>query len=184
MAETKVSTRYAISLIGMALEKNVLGEISENMELINSAIQSSSELKNLLDSPVVKLEKKQSILSLIFKDKISDDSLNFIKFVVEKNRENILDSIIKKFLELRDEKLGLVRVEVKTSFDFTDEQKEKLRKRLESILNKKASLKFVIDKSLVGGFIARVGDTVYDASIKHQLDLLRKQFLQGSIQLN
>ena len=184
MAETKVSTRYANSLLDLASEKNNLGEISKDMELVYTAINSSKELKNLLESPVVKSEMKQSILSEIFQNKIIDDSLNFIKFVVDKNREDILDSIIEKFLDLRDEKLGLVRVEVRTSFDFTDEQKEKLRKRLENILNKKAHLNFIVDKTIVGGFIAKVGDTVYDASIKHQLELLRKEFLQGSVHLN
>jgi F-type H+-transporting ATPase subunit delta len=184
MAETKVSSRYANSLLDMSSEKNNLDEISIDMELVHSAIRSSKELKNILDSPIVKSEIKKSVLSEIFKNKISNDSLGFIKFVIDKNREDILDSIIEKFLELRDEKLGLVRVEVRTSFDFTDEQKEKLRKRLESILNKKAHLKFIVDNTIVGGFIAKVGDTVYDASIKHQLELLRKEFLHGSVQLN
>ena len=184
MAETKVSTRYANSLLDLTSEKNSLGEISKDMELVYSAIRSSNQLKNLLESPVVRAEMKQSIMREIFKNKISDDSLNFINFIVDKNREDILSSIIEKFLEFRDEKLGVVRVEVKTSFDFTDEQKEKLRKRLENILNKKAHLNFIIDKTIVGGFIAKVGDTVYDASIKHQLELLRKEFLQGSVQLN
>jgi len=184
MAETKVSTRYANSLLDMSSGKNNLDEISKDMELVYTVINSTKELKNLLKSPVIKTEMKQSILSEIFKNKITDDSLNFIKFVVEKNREDILVSIIEKFLELRDEKIGLVRVEVKTSFDFTDEQKDKLKKRLEYILNKEAHLNFILDKTIVGGFIARVGDTVYDASIKHQLELLRKEFLQGSIQLN
>jgi len=149
-----------------------------------SAILSSKDLGNLLLSPVIKNETKKSILSEIFKNKISEDSLNFINFIVEKNREYILDSIIEKFLEIRDEKLGVVRVEVKTSVDFTDEQKVKLKEKLENILNKKAFLNFITDKTIIGGFVAKVGDTVYDASIKHQLELLRKEFLQGSVQLN
>jgi F-type H+-transporting ATPase subunit delta len=184
MAETKVSIRYANSLLDLTSEKNNLEVISKDMELVFSAINSSKELKNLFASPVIKSEKKKSILIEIFKNKISDDSINFLKFIVDKNREVLLNSIIEKFLELRDIKLGLVRVEVKTSFEFAEEQKEKLKKRLESILNKKAYLNFIVDKSIVGGFIARIGDTVYDASIKHQLDLLRKEFLQGSVQLN
>jgi len=184
MAETKVSYRYAASLIDLALEKNTLDELSKDMELVLSAILSSKDLGNLLQSPVIKNETKKSILSEIFKNKISEDSLNFINFIVEKNREYILDSIIEKFLEIRDEKLGVVRVEVKTSVDFTDEQKVKLKEKLENILNKKAFLNFITDNKIIGGFVAKVGDTVYDASIKHQLELLRKEFLQGSVQLN
>lgn len=184
MAETKVSARYAASLIDIAMEKKSLDELSKDMELVHSTIQSSSELRNLLQSPVVRNEMKKSILSEIFKSKVSEDSLNFIKFIVDKNREYLLDSIIEKFLEIRDEKLGLVRVEIKTSFDFTDDQKTKLKQRLEKILNKKAQLNFHTDSTIVGGFVAKVEDTVYDASVKHQLELLKKEFLQGSVQLN
>ena len=179
MAESKVSIRYATSLIDMTSEKNNLNEISKDMELVYSAILSSDELKNLLTSPVIKSEKKISILSEIFKNKISVDSFNFIKFVVDKNREDILSNIIEKFLELRDQKLGLVRVKVKTSFDFTNEQKEKLEKRLEKMLNKKTELSFVVDKSVIGGFIAKVGDTVYDASVKASTGTFEKRIFTG-----
>jgi F-type H+-transporting ATPase subunit delta len=184
MAETKVSIRYANSLLDLTTEKNNLNEISNDMELILSAIRSSSDLRNLLKSPVVKYEVKQSILNEIFVGKVGSDTLNFIHFVVEKGREHILSSIVEKFLELRDAEFGIVRAEVKTSYDFSDEQKENLRRRLENILNKKAHLSFIVDKTILGGFIAKVGDTVYDASIKHQLELLRKEFLKGNIPLN
>ncbi len=184
MAETKVSTRYANSLLDLTSEKNNLEQIAEDMELVRSAINSSSQLRNLLESPVIKLEMKKNILSEIFQEKISGDSINFIRFVVEKSRESLLPSIIAKFLELKDEKLEQISVEVKTSFDFTDEQKTKLKSRLDNILNKRTYLNFKVDKTIVGGFVAKVGDTVYDASVKHQLELLRKEFLQGSVQLN
>lgn len=184
MAETKVSIRYANSLLDLTTEKNNLNEISTDMELVLTAIRSSPELRNLLESPVVKNGVKQSLLNEIFKNKVGSDTLNFIDFVVEKSRERILSSIVEKFLELRDAKLRIVRAEVKTSFDFTDEQKENLRKRLESMLNKKTYLNFIVDKNVLGGFVAKVGDTVYDASIKHQLELLRKEFLKGNVPLN
>ncbi len=184
MAELKVSIRYANSLLDLISEKNNLEQVAKDMELVQSAITSSSQLKNLLESPVIKLEMKKNILGEIFGGKITEESMNFIKFVVEKNRENLLPGIITKFLEFKDEKLGQINVDVKTSFDFTDEQKEKLKSVLENILNKKTNLNFKVDKTIVGGFVATVGDTVYDASVKHQLELLRKEFLQGSIQLN
>jgi F-type H+-transporting ATPase subunit delta len=184
MAETKVSTRYALSLIGIASEKNSLEEVSKDMELVLSAIKSSHELSRMLESPIVKPEKKKSVIVEIFKNKISDDSLNFISFIIEKQRGHLMQSIVEKFLMLKDEKMGIVNVEVKTSYEFTSEQKDKLKAKLEKILKKKARLKFETDNKIVGGFIAKVDDTVYDASIRHQLDLLKKEFLQGGISLN
>jgi F-type H+-transporting ATPase subunit delta len=87
-------------------------------------------------------------------------------------------------LELRDEYLGIASVEVTAAIGFTTEQKSSLQERLEKILNKKVRLNFKTEKDLVGGFIAKVGDTLYDASIRHQLELLRKQFLTGELSLN
>jgi F-type H+-transporting ATPase subunit delta len=184
MAETKVSSRYAFSLIDLASEKDNLDIISEDIELIRSVMKSSPELARMLVNPIVKPEKKKLILEEIFKGKISADSLSFIKFVIEKQRGNLLQSIVEKFLELRDEKQGIVNVDVKTPFDFTEEQKKKLKTRLEKMLNKKTRLNFETDSTVVGGFVAKIGDTVYDASVRHQLDLLKKEFLKGGVSSN
>lgn len=184
MVDFKVSSRYAASLLDMAEDKKNLDVISEDMQFVGNVIESNNNLVRLLENPVIKPQLKSSSLNEIFKSKISKDSLEFINFVIDKNRENLLASIIKKFLEFRDEKLGIVNVEVKTPFDFNDDQKDQLKTKLENLMNKKVRLKFQIDKNIIGGFIAKAGDTVYDASINHQLDLLKKKFLQGGILLN
>jgi len=178
---TKVSVRYAQSLLDMANEKNNLNTISDDMELILSAIHTSNEFKLLLASPVIKQDTKQSLLGEIFKSKISADSLNFIKFVVEKGREDLLQYIIIKFLNLRDNQIGLVNVDVQTAYEFSDEERKKLGEKFEGILNKKVKFRFVTDKNIIGGFTAKVGDTVFDASLKHQLELLKNQFLKGNL---
>ncbi|MFO7446102.1 MAG: ATP synthase F1 subunit delta [Ignavibacteriaceae bacterium] len=181
MADYKVSLRYAISLLETAKEKKNVDTVSTDMELVVSVIDSNRHLKLMLDSPVVKPKVKKSILSDIFRGKIDEDSLKFIVFVVEKNREEFLLSILRKYLELKDEHLGIVNVKIKAAQEFSDEQSKQLKGRFESLLNKQVRFKFEIDKSIIGGFIARIGDTVYDASIKHQLNILKKQFIEGSI---
>jgi F-type H+-transporting ATPase subunit delta len=110
--------------------------------------------------------------------------MDFVEFVISKNRESLLSPIGKRFLELRDDHLGIANVFVASATDFSNEQKSVLQSRLEKILDKKVQLIFMIDSNLVGGFIAKVNDTLYDASIKHQLELLKKQFFTGEISLN
>jgi F-type H+-transporting ATPase subunit delta len=75
-------------------------------------------------------------------------------------------------------------VDVKTAFEFSDDQKKSLQKKIEEILNKKARLSFKVEPELIGGFVAKVDDTLYDASLKHQIEILKKQFLKGSSLLN
>ncbi len=180
----KVANRYANSLIGNAIEKQNLDKVYEDMQLLLGSFDVSRELKRAIESPVIRPEVKLSIIDELFKNRMDKDSLNFIHFVIEKRRENVLYEIAKRFLELRDEHLGIVNIDVKTAFEFVDEQKQKLKEKFEYILSKKAMLRFRVDETLIGGFIAQVGDTVFDASLKHQLELLKKEFVRGGLSLN
>ena len=184
MNESKVSTRYANSLLSSANEKGKLETVAKDMELVYSTIKSSAELSRTLSSPIIKAQLKFSILEEIFKKKISKETLDFLKFVIEKNREGLLESIVQKFLELRDQKLGLINVNVKSAVELGEDQKKKLKEKFEKLLNKKVKFNFSIDPNVVGGFVAKVGDTVYDASLKNQLEILKKRFLKGGASLN
>ena len=184
MNESKVSTRYANSLLSSANEKGKLETVAKDMELVYSTIISSAELSRTLSSPIIKAQLKSSILEEIFKKKISKETLDFLKFVIEKNREGLLESIVQKFLELRDQKLGLINVNVKSAVELGEDQKKKLKEKFEKLLNKKVKFNFSIDPNVVGGFVAKVGDTVYDASLKNQLEILKKRFLKGGASLN
>lgn len=184
MSEYNISLRYATSLLETAKEKNILDSVSLDIELVSSTIDENPQLTLALASPIVKPDVKISILSEIFGSRISKDSMNFLVFVVDKNREEFLPQIVKSFLNLRDEVLGIVNVEVKTAFEFTGNQKEQLKNNLEKYLHKKVRFKFAIDPNIIGGFVAKVDDTVFDASLKNQLELLKKQFLRGGASLN
>jgi len=184
MANLKVSHRYATSLIETAIEKNKLDKISSDMILLLDALNDNKALQLMLENPVIRPEIKNNILKEIFSSKFDKESLNFLNFVIEKKRENLLDSIAARFLELRDNYLGIVGVTVTTAFKFAEDQIEILQKKLEDILGKKVRLNLVVDESLVGGFIAKAGDTMYDASVRHQLELLKKQFLVSGFSLN
>ena len=184
MNESKVSVRYANSLLSSAIEKGSLDKVAKDMELVYSAIKSSPELSRTLSSPIIKAQIKSSVLDEIFKKKISKETMDFLKFIVEKNRENLLESIVKKFLDLRDQKLGLINVNVKSAVELGEDQRKKLKEKFEKLLNKKVRFDFTIDPDVIGGFVAKVGDTVYDASLKNQLEILKKRFLKGGASLN
>jgi len=180
MAEQKVSARYASSLLDSAIQKNLLDTVSNDIDFVSSVLKQNPNLNRMLENPVVKPEVKSSILEEIFKNKINSDSMEFLLFVVKKKREEILSSILEKFRELRDIKLGFVNVNVSVASEFNDSQKSELKSGLESMLKKKVRMSYKIDDKLISGFIVQAGDTVYNASIKHQLDLLKKHFVEAS----
>ena len=184
MNESKVSVRYANSLLTSAIEKGNLKTVAGDMEMVFSSLQASEELTRTLSSPVIKPQLKASIMEEVFKSKVSKETMDFLKFVIDKNREDLLESIVKKFLELRDQQEGIVNVNVRSAVELSDDQKEKLRQNFEKVLNKKIRFSFIIDPNVIGGFVAKVGDTVFDASLKHQLEILKKRFLKGGASLN
>lgn len=184
MSISKVANRYADSFLANAIEKGIVDEVTNDVSILINSINSSEELQRFLASPIIKADLKKSILKEIFDNKISSHSLKFLEFVVDKNREDILLQILKKFVELKDDYLGIVRLDVKSAFPLSEDLKEVLLKKFEIIFNKKIEADFSQDDNLLGGFVVRFRDTVYDASIKHQLEKLKQNLISGSLSLN
>lgn len=184
MTETKVSSRYASSFLRNSIEKNNLEKSASDMSIILNSFESSRELQLAMKSPVIKSEIKESILIGIFSGKIDIETMNFLKFIIRKGRESLIASIAGRFLEMRDEHLGILQAEVHSAFELAAEHKEQLQKRFESLLSKKVNISYRINKELLGGFVAKIGDTIYDASVKHQLSVLKKHFIQSGLSLN
>ncbi|MCX7876009.1 MAG: ATP synthase F1 subunit delta [Melioribacteraceae bacterium] len=176
MSIYRVSYRYANSLMQLAEEKNIYSKVAKDADLIFNSLSQSKEVKAILKSPVVKSDLKKKLLNEIFSNKISNETQNFIDFVILKNREDILIEIFKEFLVLCDKKDGVLRAKVKTAVEVEDTIKNKIKEKLELKTQQKVFANYTIDKNLIGGFIVEIGDQVFDASIKHQLKLLRKKF--------
>ncbi|NCS88787.1 MAG: ATP synthase F1 subunit delta [Ignavibacteria bacterium CG2_30_36_16] len=184
MAEQKVSIRYAQSLLDSAVERNNLNDVYNDVKLIVSTLKNYPELRRVFINPTIRPETKTSILNEVFKEKVNGDTISFLNFIVEKSREDLLFSIMLKFIQLYNEHLSLADAEVRIAFDFSEEQKRALKENLEKLVNKKINFNYSIDPQIIGGFVARIDDTVFDASVSHQLEILKKQFIEGGASLN
>jgi F-type H+-transporting ATPase subunit delta len=181
MSVYRISYRYANSLIQLAEEKKIFNKISADANLVFNTLQSSKELRAILKSPIIKLNDKKSLLQKIFDKKISSQLQNFIDFVVEKNREEILTEIFQEFLNLVDKKNNLARARITTAIELNEQQKQNMEKKLQSNTGRKISADYKINENIIGGFIVNINDVVYDASVKHQLNLLRKKFSEETV---
>lgn len=184
MPNYKVANRYAFSFLKTSVDKNITETVYKDFQFVFDTFSKSSELKRAMKSPIIKSETKINILRDVFVDRISKDSFEFIQFIAEKGRENFLEEILNQFFVQYDDYFGIAKVIVTTAFDFTQDQKELLKEKFALMLNKKIEMIYSVDKNIIGGFVARVGDTVYDASVLHQLELLKKQFIHGSVSIN
>lgn len=181
MSNQRVAQRYASALMSLTAEQKKPDAIADDLLLVLSTLEKSRDLVKVLTSPIVSKEKKKAIISEVFKKKVGALTSGYLAQVVDKGREDILVEILKQYFILRDEAMGIVRVSVKTSVEFSSKQEKELQKKLEAMTKKNVEITFSIDSSLKGGFVARIGDTVLDGSIKRQLELLKVRLKEGAL---
>lgn len=184
MSDFNISTRYAKALLELSEVKKIFDKVSEDAEFIFNTFAGSKELKKILANPVIDSNKKKSIVEEIFTSKVSKETMGFILFVVNKGREEYIFPVMKRFLQLRDKKLGFINVEISSATELSAEQKNELTDKLKNYTGKQVRLKYKIDTSILGGFIARIGDTIMDASILQQLKSLRQKFSEDYSLIN
>lgn len=153
--------------------------IAADLELINATMADSRQLRLLLASPVVSVPRKIAVLRELFARRTGTTTMAFLELLVEKQRESLLADIIRQFFALRDERYGIVNVDVRAAVELTPQQTQRLTEKLERLTAKKVRVRFALDKALRGGLKVTIGDTVLDASIQRQLELLREQLAHG-----
>ena len=166
-----------------AEEMHILKNVSDDLTVIQRIMKESHEFQLFLKSPVIKKEKKQEVFKATFGPSVQPLTLQFLSLLIEKEREDALQSVIDAFFRLQDDMLGIIHVSVTTAAELSQPQMAQLKQRFEIYSKKKVFIDVSFDKQLIGGFIARMGDTVFDGSVKQQLKLLRRRFAEESIVL-
>ncbi len=168
------SRRYATALLSAAEEGNFLDQIVEELKLISDVLHNSRDLVHILRSPVVKGDKKIHILEEIFKGHVGDKMFLFLNLVAKKKRAGLLPEIIDEFQILIDEKRGVINVDVTSAVELSDEQTNDLVSRLVAFTGKKVRLKLLINEAFIAGISVKIGDTIFDGTVSHQLHKLRQ----------
>lgn len=175
-----MARRYAEAVIELAEDQKQGERLARDLESVRKAMKESVELQSFLKSPVISKEKKRTVLSELFKTRVGSLAFDFLNLLVEKGREDALESILVEYFKMRDDQLGIMTLELRAAIDLTTDQQTTIAKRFEEMTRKKIRVVFSVDKQLKGGFVARVGDTVYDGSVSRQLELLRSRFAEGT----
>lgn len=177
MSVSRISSRYAKSLMDLALERNELESIKKDISYFTEAIR-NRDLYLLLKSPIINSGKKISILKEVFRDKLGATTMAFFDIIVKKGREMYLPEIAADFMgQYRDyNKISVVKIT--TAAPLSEASMNEIKSKLLSsdITMDKLEITEKVDPSLIGGFIIEVGDRLYNASISHKLDEIRKEF--------
>jgi F-type H+-transporting ATPase subunit delta len=179
---SKAGARYAKSLIDLSTEQNALEEIKNDMAFFEQVVDDNSELEAILKNPIVPLDKKAGILSDLFGSKVHQITNSFLKLVVNKGRSAILFDTAKQFIAQYNAIKGIVTAEVTSAIALTDVSKAEVVALVKKEIGaNEVIVKEKVDEKLIGGFILKVGDKQFDASIASGLNKLKKEFAQGIV---
>jgi F-type H+-transporting ATPase subunit delta len=173
----RAAERYADALLGLAEEMKRTEEVAADMRLIHDCVRSSYDLKLFFESPIIDRNKKRKVIEALFKGKVNELTEHFLFLLLDKGRGALTDPIAVEFAALHDQLRGIVNADLKAAYKFDKTDESKVQSKLEEVTGKKVRVSFSIDKSLIGGFLAQIGDTVYDGSVRRQLEILKQQFI-------
>lgn len=177
-----ISKAYGEALFELAVEKNELDSIAEQVNLLANAFAENPELMKLLSHPKISKEEKVNVIESIFKGRMSDDIVGFLVIIVEKDRGSEIADILKLFqAKVREyKKIGVALVT--SAIELSTEQKQKVeQKLLQQTDYESFEVEYKVDDYLIGGMIIRIGDRVVDSSIRSKLDNLTKELRKVSL---
>jgi len=171
MKGSRVAIRYAKALLATAKEQQAVDQVADEMELVYTTLENNQELKAVLASPVISAELKGDTLNAIF-GKLSPAVKTFLALVTENNRANHLGGAAFKYKQLYQELQGKQEAEVTTAVPLTPALEKVVMEKIKTLTDKKVELVNTINQDIIGGFILRLGDQQFDASVANQLQSL------------
>jgi F-type H+-transporting ATPase subunit delta len=178
-----VAARYARALVDVVTapgSNTDPAQVLSHLRAVQDLIQGSPVLQHALASPAVAPSRKRAVMRRLLEPMgVGDKVRNFVYVVIDHRRGHEFASIVDAFETLLDERLGFVAAEVRSATPLTAAQTAQLETQVSRLAGKKAKLKFSSDPTLIGGVVARVGSTVYDGSVRGQLERLRTRLGAG-----
>lgn len=184
MALNRVADKYAATFLSLISERHADNNVAADMQFITEALKQVAQFRRIMDNPTVNPELKGKLIIAIFDGKISEHTIAAVNFLVSKRRIELIGAVAESYLRLRDIKLGRIEVKVSSVVSLSDDQTAEIKKFLEQKFSKTVTMTNAIDENLLGGFIAEIGDTVIDASLKNKLRNVKSKLLNSTIPLN
>ena len=176
MSEIQVASRYAKSLIDLAVEQNALEEVRTDMEFFLRTLRENPTLKAVLKNPILGPDKKSGILTQLFASRLHPMIITFFGIVVRKGRSEVLFETAKEFINAYNILKNIVKATVTTAAPLSQENIKQVEDVIKQSTHGEIILTAKVDPSLIGGFVLKVGDRQFDTSLSTQLNKLRKEF--------
>ena len=171
----KITTPYARALYDLTIDRRNLYQITRDFQGLQIFLEKTDELITLLENPLISLEVKKNVITKVLKSKVHKETFAFLMILVDRNRINLMQTAVTSYLNLIYSTAVIKLINISTSYPFTGRQRNKLVKKIRKLTDvKQIKLEFVLDPTLIGGFLLTTNSKMVDFTIKNQLQELAK----------
>jgi F-type H+-transporting ATPase subunit delta len=184
MSQSTVARRYATALYEEADDTGVLEDVDDDVLMLRESLESTDELLRFFKSPVISKEKKESVIQSLLDDRVEALLVRFLRLLVHKDRETMTKEVLDAYQSLRDEQRGIVNAHVTVAHPIPEEDREALVDTLEKQTGKSVRLHLTENPDLVGGVVIRIGDHVFDGSVRNKLSNLHDRLHESTLDVD
>ena len=181
MSERTIARRYATALYEEADQTGALEAVDDDVLMLRRSFESNRELSRFFGSPVIPQEKKEDVVQTLLDGRVEPLLVQFLRLLVQKDRETMTKAILDQYQALRDEHRGIVDATVQVARPLTDEDRQALIDALEDRTGQSVRLRVEEEPDLIGGLVVRIGDRVFDGSVRNQLTSLRDRLRDAAL---
>ncbi|HSD08626.1 ATP synthase F1 subunit delta [Flavobacterium sp.] len=174
MASTRAANRYATAILDLASSKGVSEVVNNDMKSIASTIKGNEELNTFIHNPTIKVDVKENALLEVFAS-VDNVTKGLFHLLFENKRFEILNAIATEYNKLFDIKNNVEVAKVTTAIAMDAELEAKVKAKIATLSDKKITIENIVDPSIIGGFILRIGDQQYNASVANRLQVLKRE---------
>jgi len=176
---TVIANRYARALADVVATADNYRQVLDELEAFAAVYHQSADLREVCETPAVAVAKKLGVLDAVVGQLGSSHAtLNFLRVLLSHYRLPLLDEIVQAYRKVCCARMGIVEVKISSAAGLTDQEQELLRARFNDLTRQQSELEFHVDGNLIGGILAQIGSTVYDGSIRGNLDRIREQLME------
>jgi F-type H+-transporting ATPase subunit delta len=171
-----VARRYATALADVVTARGEAQEVQKELRDWAEMMQSNEQLLEVFRNPTIPYEQKRKVLSaLIARTRVRPTTANFLQVLLQNHRLAELGEVNKRFAQILDERSGVVSAQVTTARPVPQSSQDALRAKLADMTGKSVRLSFTTDEELIGGIVTRIGSTIYDGSVRNQLQQVKER---------
>lgn len=179
LGATRVARRYALALLNTAARLDCVEAVRRDLEALTAARRQSPAFQRVVDSPLVSLDDKRRILREALRD-AEELTRRFVDLLVVKRRVDLLPAVFEEYVRSADEARGIARVYVTSAAPLSDDDRARIASVMRRRLGRDVHLIVRVEPALLGGVTVRVGDTVWDGSVRGALEVMRERMVRES----